>query len=468
MKFKLFSAVASLAFFGAFADATIDRVLVRQQWPWNEKVAIDFVLTNVTSATEIGCAVYRGETPVSVPAGAFIGDFCNLEKDGAYRIMFDPSYLSDRPSKGETLRFVLTPSAMSDDSPYNEVLYKIFDLENPSVTDVTRGDLLSGRYGSVETDYSRIGEGYSSPLSDVLIWTGVTNYPGAKTTKLVMRKIPAGKFKYPGSGYWGSWVYQFTVTKEFYIGVFELTQKQFSYFSLNTYSSGDIDLPPYNAGDDKPLSNFSPLRIFYADSREVWEAERGSLKNLKDLFANAGAGSYNFDLPSFAMWLRAMEAETIMGQNRSGSYYYDGIDGEPTDFINNARMSALGRFAGNGGIVDNGDGTKTTNGVVVVGSYRPNAFGLYDMIGNVKETLRDGGAHFNYNMSVASPENPYNSYGNYIAGMGVFGGSWATSGTLWLEAVPGLNLASPNKYPDVGVRLAFFEGENPFKPKPAE
>ena len=466
MKSVIFSSVAALMFASAFADAKIDRVLVRQQWPWNEKVAIDFVLTNVTSATEINCAVYRGETPVSVPAGAFIGDFCNLEKDGAYRIMFDPSYLSDRPSKGETLRFVLTPSAMSDDSPYNEVLYKIFDLENPSVTDVTRGDLLSGRYGSVETDYSRIGEGYSSPLSNVLIWTGVTNYPGAKTTKLVMRKIPAGNFMYPGSGNWGSWNYPFKVSKEFYIGVFELTQKQYSYFTVTTASKDDIDPPAYNAGDDKPLSNFSPLRIFYGDSRDVWDASKGALKILKELFANAGAGTYYFDLPSQAMWLRAMEAGSVTGQD--GAYYYDGINGVPTDFDNNPRMAVLGRFAGNGGIVDNGDGTKTTNGVASVGSYRPNAFGLYDMIGNVRETFRDKGGHFTYTIHSENPTDTYISPGGFTAAMGAFGESWSRKGTLWLSSEPSFNLSSPNKYPDLGVRLAFFEGENPFKPKPTE
>ena len=458
MKSLMFSAVVVLASVGAFADATIDRVLVRQQWPWNETVAIDFVLTNVTSMTEIGCAVYRGETPVSVPAVAFTGDLYELTEDGTYRITFDPSYLADRPAKGETLRFVLTPSAMSEDSPYREVLYKIFDLENPSVTDVTRGALMSGRYGSVETDYSRIGEGYSTPLSNVLIWTGVTNYPGAKTTKLVMRKIPAGSFKYPESGVWGNWNYTHTVTKEFYIGVFELTQKQYSYFAYASSTAENFDPPAYNAGDDKPLSNFSSLRIFYTDSRDIWDASRGALKNLKDLFANAGAGTYYFDLPSQAMWYLAMRAG-------STTYYYDGIDEVPTDFDNNARMVALGRFAGNGGIVDNGDGTKTTNGVASVGSYRPNAFGLYDMIGNVRETVRDAGKHFGY--TDAQNPNPYGTPG-WAAPMGVFGNSWKLNGTLWPQSAVTLNLASPNKYPDVGVRLAFFEGENPFKPKPAE
>jgi len=280
-----------------------------------------------------------------------------------------------------------------------------------------------------------------------------------------MRKIPAGTFMYPGSGPWSSWKYTFTVSKEFYIGVFELTQKQYTYFAYESVNADSFDPPAYNAGDDKPLSNISVLRIFYADSRNVWSAGSAALKNLKDLFANAGAGTYNFDLPSQAMWQRAMQAGSFRSQ--SGSYYYDGLNGDPTNSNNNARLATLGRFAWNGGIVDNGDGTKTTNGVASVGSYRPNAFGLYDMIGNVRETVRDRGAIFSYSVHAATPTDPYTSPGDYIAGMGVFGSSWSKDGTVWLESVT-VDLASPNKYPDVGVRLAFFEGENPFKPKPAE
>ena len=198
------------------------------------------------------------------------------------------------------------------------------------------------------------------------------------------------------------------------------------------------------------------LKIVFDNSREVWEAHVGAVKNLKMLFENAGAGSYNFDLPSQAMWYRAMRAD-------STTYYYDGIDGVPTDFVNNPRMAALGRFAGNGGIVDNGDGTKTTNGVASVGSYRPNAFGLYDMIGNVRETVRDQGKSYGKNLT-----DPYNTPG-WAATMGVFGNSWRLTGELWPQSAITMNLTTSDPLnPDVGIRLAFFEGENPFKPKPAE
>ena len=450
MKKLIISMIAAVASAGALADASIARLLVRQQWPWDEKVALDFVLTNVTSATEIDCAVYRGDTRVNVSAAAFSGDLCELTEEGTYRIMFDPSYLSDRPAKGERLRFVLTPSAMTDESPNREVLYKIFDLESHTVTDVTRGALLSGQYGSVETDYGRIGEGYSSPLSDVVIWTGVTNYPGAKTTKLVMRKIPAGTFQYPQyGGFSQSTKYTITVSKDFYIGVFELTQKQFSYTGYKNssyYNPGELAC---NLGDDKPVQNIGVLRVVYNDNRTGnWDASAGELKTYKDMFA--GAGTYNFDLPTEAMWYRAMRAD-------STTYYYDGIAGTPSDFDSNDSMAALGRFAGNGGLTDNGNGTVTSNGVVSVGLYRPNAFGLYDMIGNVMEATRDRGA--DYGEDSTDPYNPPTTNG-----FGIFGNSWERNAKLWKQDTVVQNLHSTTKKVYIGVRLAFFEGENPFKP----
>jgi hypothetical protein len=102
MKSLFFGVVSLLTCSVALGAAEVDRVLVRQQWPWSEKVAIDFVLTNVTSVTQIDCTVRRGESVLPVPEEAFAGDLYEIEKDGAYRIVFDPSYLDGRPANGET------------------------------------------------------------------------------------------------------------------------------------------------------------------------------------------------------------------------------------------------------------------------------------------------------------------------------------------------------------------------------
>ena len=59
-------------------------------------------------------------------------------------------------------------------------------------------------------------------------------------------------------------------------------------------------------------------------------------------------------------------------------------------------MNIWGRYKFNGGYVDNGDGTCTApaytdeeHGTAVVGSYKPNAWGFYDMLGNARECSLD-------------------------------------------------------------------------------
>ena len=69
--------------------ATVDRILVRQEWPWNEKVDIDFALSGVAAKTEIDCAVYRGGTRLDLPLAAFSGDFSAMASSCA--IVFSAS-----------------------------------------------------------------------------------------------------------------------------------------------------------------------------------------------------------------------------------------------------------------------------------------------------------------------------------------------------------------------------------------
>ena len=424
--------------------ASVDRILVRQQWPWNEKVNIDFVLTGVTEKMEIDCAVYRGATRLDVPIAAFSGEVCNLSKDGVYRIMFDPSYLAERPAGGkEELRFVLTPSEMAADSRWGEVLYKIFDLEDKTVTDVTRADLLNGIYGSVETAYGKIGEGYSTSLDrdDVLIWTGVTNNIEYKTTKIVFRKIPAGKVCA-----YNSWSSRVTVPNvdmsEYWIAVFEMTKAQ---FALLNYSNSTYYAPSFTADQTTPVETIMISRALFnyggtVDHRKVSGAAVATLR------AKFG-GEYEFTLPTQAQWQKAYRAGT-------STYYYDGLDGQPNT-TSNARMDVLGRYKSNGGLVDNGDGTVTTNGVVSVGRYRPNAYGLYDMLGNVMECCLD--KNWTIPSTAEGEKDPINPDGIALSHWGQRGGSWADNAAAAPFSVMTRQFSgATQKYIDVGFRLSFW------------
>lgn len=170
-----------------------------------------------------------------------------------------------------------------------------------------------------------------------------------RTKKLVLRKIVPGSFEYmPGKS--------FKITKPFYIGVFEVTQKQYE-MVMEVTPSGD-------KGDMRPVEKVSSADI------------RGSKKGLNwpmddDVDNDSYVGKLRkriglrFDLPTDAQWEYACRAGT------KGNFNVEGVE-----------LTKLGKFADNGGNVDHHD---------KVGSYLPNAWGLYDMHGNVGEWCLDRG-----------------------------------------------------------------------------
>jgi formylglycine-generating enzyme required for sulfatase activity len=89
-------------------------------------------------------------------------------------------------------------------------------------------------------------------------------------------------------------------------------------------------------------------------------------------------GVDNFDLPTEAEWEYACRAGTT-------TYYNDGL-GTPANTTSNAQMNVLGRYLYNGG-AEYAD--QTPESFADVGSYIPNAWGIYDMHGNVYEWCLD-------------------------------------------------------------------------------
>ncbi|MDD2600875.1 MAG: formylglycine-generating enzyme family protein [Kiritimatiellae bacterium] len=100
------------------------------------------------------------------------------------------------------------------------------------------------------------------------------------------------------------------------------------------------------------------------------------------------AGLSGFDLPTEAQWEYACRAGT-------DTYYNDNL-GTPANTTSNAQMDVLGRYERNGGREWNGAAwvnpavsCDASKGTAIVGSYLPNAWGLYDMHGNVWEWCLD-------------------------------------------------------------------------------
>ncbi len=170
-----------------------------------------------------------------------------------------------------------------------------------------------------------------------------------RTRKIALRKIAPGSFEYMTGK-------SFKITKPFYIGVFEVTQKQYEMVMQTNRAK-------FN-GDMRPVDNASYIDIRGSNKGLDWPNDNkvDADSYLGKLRKRIGL---EFDLPTEAQWEYACRAGTKGDFN---------VGGEP--------LAKLGKYKDNGGQNDHH---------VKVGSFLPNAWGLYDMHGNVWEWCLDRG-----------------------------------------------------------------------------
>ena len=192
-----------------------------------------------------------------------------------------------------------------------------------------------------------------------------------KLTKLVLRKIPAGTFTMGSPedelGRSGNETpHTVTISKDFYIGVFEITQKQYELIT------GDD--PSEYKGGARPVEHVSYKMLRGSEKGAAWPAN-GDVDDASFLGKLRAKAGMNFDLPTEAMWEMACRAETTTALNDGSNLTNQFVDGS---------LAKLGRYGANREDGAGGFGEHT-----VVGSYLPNAWGLYDMHGNVMEWCLD-------------------------------------------------------------------------------
>ena len=161
-----------------------------------------------------------------------------------------------------------------------------------------------------------------------------------KNVKLEMVLIPEGNFVMGSpkeeKGGAGETQHEVTLTKPFYMGKYEVTQDQWQLVMGNN--------PAPAKGAKLPVTNVS------------WVDCQGFIRNLNAITKGGG-----YRLPTEAEWEYACRARTITAYS-----FGNGI--LPKDA--NISESGFGK-------------------PVVVGSYKRNAFGLFDMHGNVREWCED-------------------------------------------------------------------------------
>ena len=222
----------------------------------------------------------------------------------------------------------------------------------------------------------------------------VTNNPDYKMTKLLMRKILAkGVMCRLGSSDNETQrapareaLHTASFTNNYYIGVFEVTQGQWTNTMINSYATPKFT----TAREMRPMEGvcYNEIRISgyrYDDgelARYSWPSNPAPASFLGRLRAKTGL---DFDLPSEAQWEFAARA------GHGSGFWNDGS--EVLNSYSDANLKRLARFNGNPSVVGSSssvDGAVSpSEGTAIVGSYAPSTWGLYDMHGNVYEYCLD-------------------------------------------------------------------------------
>lgn len=229
--------------------------------------------------------------------------------------------------------------------------------------------------------------------ADYLPQGGLTNDVYRKT-KLVLRKIPAGGVETTLGAIKGELSsslakeapHRVRFSKDYYIGVYEVTQHQWRMIrgETDTYRF-KFKNPDY--ADMRPVDGvfYQLIRnagYFWTPSNPVQPEAASFLGKLRTL-----TGCPRFDLPTECQWEYACH----------GGYegtFYNGKTYLPLNEEAKTNLAALARYRFSGGLVDGTtvpdmETCTTELGSATVGSYLPNGYGLYDMLGNVPEICRE-------------------------------------------------------------------------------
>ncbi len=284
-----------------------------------------------------------------------------------------------------------------------------------------------------------------------------------KTKELWLRRIEPGTFTM-GSPIGelgrdaGEIQHEVTLSKAFYLSLFETTQKQFKYiagYNVSKYkgSTRPMDGVTFDLLRGSELGSGWPKNR-HVDEKHFYTDKKGNNVECPTFFyalREKTGGSLVFDLPTEAQWEYACRAGKTTAWNNGTDITEEDEDPE---------LSKLGRYFYNGGcknIYDKKGVLKSTKrlGTTKAGSYLPNGWGLYDMHGNAYEWCLDWYAAYPGGSSVTDPLGPDSGLIRVCRG-----GSWDDPSVFCRSAhrnvvfIPGLS-----DFSTVGFRVALVTSE---------
>lgn len=385
----VFAATCALFAITASAATTITIDSVAQRWPWNNKIDITYT---VTGGQDLSTSNFCKLVFTTTIAGA------------AYTIDGVTNVGASANSGTHTVTWTAPSGVRSDGCTISAAIYA---SDTPSGDDYMVIDLNTGRVS------------YEGMLASQDASNGRYNTATYKTDKLVLRKVAAGgtyptgdTANYSTKNSNRTW----TTKRDYYIGVFPVTQQQYS----NIYGSNPSAKTATIEGNitaHRPVETVSwiDIRGNIAPTATIEPSSDSSAKFLQKLNAKTleRSGMKGFDLPTEVMFEIAQRAGS------TGTYSWEGSELNTAYFICTANS-----------------GSST----VAVGSCLPNGWGLYDTAGNVFEWCRDSTSAPNMespnsNMADSSdPFTPQTETDSDLRRVCRGGGKWNTNANSYYRA----------------------------------
>jgi len=337
--------MALFAFSAMADDPQISNVVVRQRWPWSKLVDIDYVLT-ADSTQHVGVAVqaFDGDTPLALSLHSLSGDLYSVQR-GPRRIVWDPTlttYTNNRALTKFTVQLSVT----------NAATYLIVDMDTGYITPYDCGTNLM-----------------TEATNDVY-----------KTSKMLFRRIPAGTYTM-GNVTNAVRSREVTFSKDFYIGVYEVTRSQWGKIMAVPSVTGTRAIRGPTYYDIREVLGTNAAMVdavigtgFDGSSAISPEWPQSSAVGNSSFIGQLRAKTRKtwFDLPTSAQWEYACRAGTTTDFNNGENAVTNPATGKDMTLMTLAWYNE-----------------NTPNNASIVGSKLPNAWGLYDMHGDLEEWCLD-------------------------------------------------------------------------------